>query len=95
MATKVTFTLDDETVERLRQAAERIQKPKSQIVREAIRDFADRLGNLSEQERVEMLKVFDRVVPAIPKRPLAEVQSELKRIRESRRRGGRRAATKL
>ena len=94
MATKVTFTLDDETIERLRQAAERIQKPKSQVVREAIRDFADRLGKLSERERVEMLKVFDQVIPAIPKRPLAQVQSELKRIRESRRSGGRQTATK-
>ena len=35
---KVTFTLDDRTVTTLRQTAARLDKPNSQIVREAIRD---------------------------------------------------------
>ncbi len=94
MATKVTFTLDEETIERLRKAASRLQKAKSYVVREAIRDFADRIGNLSEEERRQMLKVFDRVVRAIPKRPLAEVQAELKQVRSARRKGGRKNATR-
>ena len=93
MVTKVTFTLDDETVEKLRQAAERIQKSKSYVVREAIRDYSDRIGNLSEQERRRMLEIFDKVVPAIPKRPLSEVRSEQKQVRDSRKRGGRRTST--
>ncbi len=94
MVTKVTFTLDAETIERLRKAASRLQKPKSYVVREAIRDFADRIGNLSEEERRQMLKVFDRVVPAIPKGPVAEVQAELKQVRSARRKGGRKNATR-
>jgi len=93
MAIKVTFTLDDETVDKLARAAERIQKPKSYVVREAIRDFADRIGNLSERERRRMLEIFDKVIPAIPKRPLSEVRSEQKRVRDARQRGGRRTST--
>jgi predicted DNA-binding protein len=39
MATnEVTFTLDAETVHRIEDAAERLAKPKSQIVREAVAD---------------------------------------------------------
>ena len=33
--TKVTFTLDEATITRLRAAAERLALPKSQVVREA------------------------------------------------------------
>ena len=88
---KVTFTLDDATVARLRQAAERLRKPKSQVVREAIHDFHERMGRLSERERLQMLRVFDEVVARIPARPLAEVNKELVAIRRARRRGGRRS----
>jgi predicted transcriptional regulator len=35
---KVTFTLDDQTVARLRQAAARLNRPQSQVVRDAVRD---------------------------------------------------------
>ena len=41
---KVTFTLDDRTVSRLRQTAARANKPQSQVVREAVNDYADRVG---------------------------------------------------
>jgi len=88
---KVTFTLDEETVDSLRQTAARLQKSKSYVVREAIRDFADRIGNLTEQERRRMLELFDEVVPAIPKRRLSHVVSELERLRVARRGGGRRS----
>ncbi|MBI4590884.1 MAG: ribbon-helix-helix protein, CopG family [Candidatus Rokubacteria bacterium] len=80
---KVTFTLDQDTVEQLRRAAARLARPQSQVVREAIREYAERVGKLSEQERRRLLQVFDTVVPAIPSRPLAQ-------LREGRRRGGRR-----
>ena len=93
MAIKVTFTIDDETVAKLGQAAERIKKPKSYVVREAIRDFADRVGNLSERERRRMLEIFDNVVPAIPKRPGSEVLSEQKQVRDDRQRRRRRTST--
>ncbi|MFQ5742415.1 MAG: ribbon-helix-helix protein, CopG family [Acidobacteriota bacterium] len=90
--TKVTFTLDEATIARLRQAAERLGKPKSQVVREAIQDYATRIGRLSEGERLRLLRVFDEVVPRIPSRPLARVEEELEAIRRSRRGGGRRSA---
>ena len=89
---KVTFTLDGATLARLREAAERLARPKSQIVREAIHDFHERLGRLSERERLRLLRVFDEVVPRIPERPLAEVRKELEAIRQARRAGGRRFA---
>ena len=92
MATsKVTFTLDDETVRRIEDAAERLAKPKSQIVREAVADYHGRIGRLSESERQRMLKVFDSLVPLIPARPQDEVEDELREIRRARRSGGRRS----
>ncbi len=87
---KVTFTLDDATVARLRRAAERLARPQSQVVREAIRDFSDRIGRLSERERLHLLQVFDDLVPKIPRRPAWAVDAELKAIRAARRQGGRR-----
>ena len=86
MAT-VTFTLDAETVARLRRTAARLSRPQSQVVREAIRDYDGRSGKLSEEERRRLLEVFDRVVPAIRPRPARDVDAELKEIRASRRAG--------
>ena len=90
---KVTFTFDRDTVSRLRKAAARLARPQSQVVREAIREYAERIGSLSEEERRHMLHVLDTVVPAIPARPLRQVEAELAEIRAARRRGGRRART--
>ena len=90
--TKVTFTLDDDTIARLRATAERLAKPKSQVVREAIRDFSDRSGRLSERERRRLLETFDRLVPAIPARPVRDVERELAELRRARRAAGRRSA---
>ncbi|MBI2469608.1 MAG: ribbon-helix-helix protein, CopG family [Candidatus Rokubacteria bacterium] len=87
---KVTFTFDEATVDQLRRAADRLRKPQSQVVREAIRDYAARVGKLSEEERARLLKIFDTVVPAIPRRPLRAVERELSGIRAARRQGGRR-----
>ena len=91
MATKVTFTLDEETVARLSVTAERLARPKSQIVREAIRDYSARTGRLSERDRRRLLEAFDRLVPAIPARPLKDVERELAGLRRARRSGGRRS----
>ena len=87
---KVTFTLDEPTIERLRRAAARLARPQSQVVREAIREYSDRIGRLSDEERARLLEALDRLLPTIPPRPLAEVQAELRRLREARRGGGRR-----
>ena len=87
--TKVAFSLDEETIARLRTTAERMALPKSQIVREAIRDFADRAGRLSARERRRLLEAFDRLVPKVPARPLRDVERELAELRRARRAGGR------
>jgi len=87
---KMTFSFDPQTVSRLRRAAARLARPQSQVVREAIREYADRIGTLGEEERRHLLRVFDTVVPSIPARPLRQVQAELAAIRAARRRGGRR-----
>ncbi len=90
MAVKVTFSLDEETVERLRTTAERLRKPQSQVVREAVADYAARAGRLSDAERAAMLRAFDRLVPGLPSRPARAVDGELRELRALRRRGGRR-----
>lgn len=88
---KVTFSLDEETVGRIRTAADRLGTPYSQVVREAVAEYAARIGRLSETERAAMLRTFDRLLPGIPTRPGAEVDAELRALRAARRRGGRRA----
>ncbi len=87
---KVTFTLDEKTVARLNRAAERLHMPKSQVVREAIGEYSARIGWLSEEERMRMLKVLDEAVARGPTRPQEEVEQELRDIRAARRAGGRR-----
>jgi hypothetical protein len=87
---KVTFTLDDATVAQLRRAAERLAKPQSQVVREAVADYAMRVGRLSERERLRLLDEFDALVPRIPSRPAGEADREIEAIRAARRQGGRR-----
>ena len=95
MATrKETYTQDAETVSLIADAAERLARPKSQIVREAVADYHSRIDRLSETERRRMLKVFDTMLPLIPSRPQAEVDAELREIRRARRSGGRRSLSR-
>jgi len=91
--TKVTFTLDQATLARLQETAARLAKPKSEVVREAILEFHDRIGRLSERERLAQLRAFDEMVPRIPPRDVRQVERELRAIRQARRTGGRRALT--
>ncbi|MEB2364003.1 MAG: hypothetical protein HUU41_10825 [Bryobacteraceae bacterium] len=90
--TKVTFTLAPATIQTRREAAERLAVPKSEIVREAIMEFHDRLGRLSERERISMLRAFDELVPKIPARSPKAVSRELAELREARGSRGRRTA---
>jgi hypothetical protein len=87
---KVTFTLDQTSIERLQDAADRLALPKSEVVREAIIEFHDRLGQLSARERSRMLRAFDELVPLIPPRGEPEVKRELAQLRRARRASGRR-----
>ena len=89
---KLTFSLDEQTASRLRSASERLGIAQSQVVREAIADYAARIGRLSERERLRMLATFDELVAKIPPRPPAEVTAETAEIRRLRRAGGRREA---
>jgi hypothetical protein len=91
---KMTFTLDDPTVAALRKSAARLGKPRSEVVRLAIRDYAGRVGKLAEPERLRLLRLFDEVVPRIPSRPAAAVDREINALREARRAGGRRGAAR-
>lgn len=90
----MTFTFDQATADQLRRVAARLGKPQSLVVREAIHEYAGRIGKLSDEERLRLLEVFDRLVPAIPSRPVGEVEAELRAIRGARRQGGRRRGPK-
>ncbi len=83
---KVTFTLDETTVEQLRRTAARVRKPQSRVVREAIGEYAARADRLSESERRRMLAALDRTMRRPPTRPTATVDRELREIRSARRR---------
>ena len=89
-ATKVTFTLDETALSRLQDASARLALPKSEIVREAILEFHDRIGRLGERERNAMLRAFDELIPRISPRPAAAVERELSDLRRARRTSGRR-----
>ena len=88
--TRVTFSLDDQTVARIRQTALRLRKPQSQIVREAVADYAERADRLSDSERAHALGVLARLGGAAPTRTAAGVNRELRALRSARRAGGRR-----
>lgn len=92
MAKKVTFTLDDATVRKINVAAERLGKAKSEVVREAVADYHERIGKLSEPERRRMLAALDRLADQPPTRPEPEVRREIDAVRDARRGGGRRGA---
>ena len=89
---KMTFTLDDETVSVLRKATERLAKPQSVIVREAIREYGARMGRLGEDERRRMLRSIDAFLAQPPTRTAAAVERELRGLRAARRGSGRRSA---
>lgn len=91
MAVKMTFSLDEATAAELGRTAERLQVPKSRVVREAIHEYAVRACStglthrLSEGERRHRLRAFDDLVPQIPSRDAAEVEAELTDVHRSRR----------
>ena len=90
---KVTFSLDEETVEQLRRTATRLGRAQSQVVREAVADYASRTDRLTEKERLRLLGVLDRLEGARPTRSGKAVDAELASVREARRAGGRKRAS--
>lgn len=89
---KVTFSLDAETVARLRRTAERLGKAQSHVVREAVAEYAARVDRLSEGERTRLLGVLDALAGRPAGRTAREVDAEIRAVRAARRRGGRRSA---
>lgn len=89
---KVTFSLDEETVERIRRASARLGRAQSHIVREAVAEFAARTDRLSERERLKLLGVLEDLSTAAPTRSARAVDEELGTVRTARRQGGRRSA---
>jgi len=90
MVRKVTFTLDDGTLRDLKDAAERKKKPKSQIVREAIAEYHERIGKLSESERLRLIRAMEEILASPPTRPQEEADREIAEVRAVRRLRGRR-----
>jgi hypothetical protein len=88
--TKVTFTLDDDTVRTLRAIAERRQKPQSLVVREAVAAYAAREEKLDEAEQTRRLRLLDELATAPRTRPQADLIKELRQVRHRRRAGWRR-----
>lgn len=81
---KVTYSLDDATVRRVRRAAERLGKPQSHVVREAVAEYYARTDRLSEAERLRMLDVLDRLRREPVTRSRESADAELREIRLSR-----------
>ncbi len=88
--TKVTFTLDDDTVRAIRTLAERRRKPQSLVVREAVAAYAAQEEKLDDTEQARRLRVLDDLAAKPRTRPQSDVDKELRDIRLSRRVGWRR-----
>ncbi len=81
---KVTYSLDDATVRRIRRAAARLGKPQSHVVREAVAEYDARTDRLSESERLRLLEVLDRWRKEPAERSREDAEAELREIRLSR-----------
>lgn len=89
MATKVTYTLDDATVERIRKLAERARKPQSLVVREAVAHYAAREDTLTPAEQDRLLRVIDSLGSQSSRKTASDVDRELRELRRTRRGRGR------
>jgi hypothetical protein len=87
---KVTFTLDQETVDAIRAIAVRKNKPQSLVVREAVAAYACLEDRLDDAERARRLRLLDELARRPRTRPTSDVDSELREIRRARRAGWRR-----
>jgi hypothetical protein len=88
---KLTFSLDDETVQLLRRVAERSGKSQSLIVREAVAQYAAREEMLSDVDRERLLTVLQQIKTRPGSRTAVEVDRELQELRRARRTGWSRA----
>ena len=86
---RATFSLDEATIAEIRRTAERLRKPQSHIIREAVADFAARTDRLSEREQKRLLDVMTAFRKKKPDRTARQVDAEIQSVREARRSGGR------
>jgi metal-responsive CopG/Arc/MetJ family transcriptional regulator len=86
---KVTFSLDEATVDELRRTAARLRKAQSHVIREAVAEYAARADKLSERERLHVLGILDRLRATKPTRTARAVDTEIAAVRAARRQGGR------
>lgn len=93
MATKVTYTFDDETIQRIEQLAGKLGMSRSRVVREAVAEYAARVGRLSGAERDRLLNLMDDLMRRSPTRSAAAVDRELAALRAARKGGGRKSPT--
>lgn len=82
---KLTFSLDDDTVATLRRTAERLRKPQSLVVREAIAHYAEREDKLSPEEQARLLTAIDHYSKLLPSGTQEDAEREKAEIRRSRR----------
>jgi predicted transcriptional regulator len=82
---KMTFTLDDDTVAKLKRAATRHNKPQSWVVREAVADYAAKSDMLTPEEKTRMLAALERFKQTPVTGTAADVDREIADIRASRR----------
>jgi metal-responsive CopG/Arc/MetJ family transcriptional regulator len=87
---KRTFVLDDESSAQLDRTADRLGMARSQVVREAVRLYAERADRLTDDERTRALAAFDEAMARLPERPRDEVRAEIDELVRGRRGGGRR-----
>ena len=92
-ATKVTYTLDQATIDGIERTAARLGIPRSGVVREAIAEYVARTDRLSDGERRRLLTAFDELVPKATGRPAGAAKKEIAAIRSARRAGWLREAT--
>ena len=90
---RATFSLDEATIAEIRRIAERLRKPQSHVIREAVADYAARTDRLSERERRHLLRVLEGLRATRPARAAKDVDAELKTVRQARQAGGRRHGT--
>ena len=88
----MTFTLDDATVKEIRRTAERLGRPQSQVVREAVAEYAARADQVTERERLHAVTLLEKLKKSPSSRAGSAVDTELRAVRTARRTGGRRTA---
>jgi predicted transcriptional regulator len=84
---KLTFSLDEQTVQLLRRISEQKRKAQSLVVREAIAEYGAREDRLPDEERERRLAVIRELTAQPPTRSKVEVDRELRDVKRTRRTG--------